>query len=199
MLKRIKEKYLLTGALEDTNDAYAIAKIAGIKMCQSYNKQYNLDYICLMPTNLYGPKDNYDLQNSHFYPALISKIHNAKIKKKNFISLWGNGKALRELLYVDDLADACEFFLKRKTNHSLINIGNGQEKTILDYCKFILRKIDANLKVKFDKKKPNGTPRKILNCKLAHSYGWKSKFSLEKGFEITYQNFIKSRKLKVEI
>ncbi len=186
----IKEKYLLTGALEDTNDAYAIAKIAGIKMCQSYNKQYNLDYICLMPTNLYGPKDNYDLQNSHFYPALISKIHNAKIKKKNFISLWGNGKALRELLYVDDLADACEFFFKKKTKHSLINIGSGKEKTVLNYAKFIMRKLNVNMKIKFDKTKPNGTPRKKLNINLAKNYGWKAKINLEKGFDLTYEDFL---------
>ena len=186
----IKEKYLLTGALEDTNDAYAIAKIAGIKMCQSYNKQYNLDYICLMPTNLYGPKDNYDLQNSHFYPALISKIHNAKIKKKNFISLWGNGKALRELLYVDDLADACEFFFKKKKKHSLINIGSGKEKTVLNYAKFIMRKLNVNMKIKFDKTKPNGTPRKKLNINLAKNYGWKAKINLEKGFDLTYEDFL---------
>ena len=110
----IKEKYLLTGRLEETNDAYAVAKIAGIKMCDAYNKQYNTNYICLMPTNLYGPKDNYDLNNSHFFPALISKIHSAKIKNKKQIIVWGNGKPKRELMYVDDLADACEFFLKKK-------------------------------------------------------------------------------------
>ena len=143
-----------------------------------------------MPTNLYGPKDNYDLQNSHFYPALISKIHNAKIKKKNFISLWGNGKALRELLYVDDLADACEFFFKKKTKHSLINIGSGKEKTVLNYAKFIMRKLNVNMKIKFDKTKPNGTPRKKLNINLAKNYGWKAKINLEKGFDLTYEDFL---------
>ena len=108
----IKEEYLLSGKLEATNDAYAIAKIAGIKMCESYNQQYKLNYICLMPTNMYGPNDNYDLNNSHFFPALIKKIYTAKIKKKNYVQIWGNGKAKRELMYVDDIADACEFFLK---------------------------------------------------------------------------------------
>ena len=186
----IKESYLLSGALEETNDAYAIAKIAGIKMCESYNNQYNLNYICLMPTNLYGPNDNYDLKNSHFYPALISKIHEAKVKKKKFINIWGNGKSLRELLYVDDLADACEFFLKKKTKHSLINIGSGKEKSILDFTKFIMKKLRVDIKIKFDKKKPNGTPRKRLNMNLAKSYGWKSKTDLETGFDLTYKDFL---------
>ena len=186
----IKEGYLLSGALEETNDAYAIAKIAGIKMCESYNNQYNLNYLCLMPTNLYGPNDNYDLKNSHFYPALISKIHEAKVKKKKFINIWGNGKPLRELLYVDDLADACEFFLKKKTNHTLINIGSGKEKTILGFAKFIIKKLNIDIKIKFDKKKPNGTPRKRLNMNIAKSYGWKSKTDLETGFDLTYKDFL---------
>ena len=186
----IKEEYLLSGALEETNDSYAIAKIAGIKMCESYNKQYNLDYICLMPTNLYGPNDNYDLNNSHFYPALISKIYDAKIKKKKFINIWGNGRPLRELLYVDDLADACEFFLKRKTKHFLINIGSGKEKSILEFAKFIMKKLRVDMKIKFDKTKPNGTPRKKLNTKLAENYGWKAKTNLEKGFDLTFKDFL---------
>ena len=186
----IKEGYLLSGALEETNDAYAIAKIAGIKMCESYNNQYDLNYLCLMPTNVYGPNDNYDLKNSHFYPALISKIHEAKVKKKKFINIWGNGKSLREILYVDDLADACEFFLKKKTNHTLINIGSGKEKTILDFAKFIMKKLGVDIKIKFDKKKPNGVPRKKLNMNLAKSYGWKSKTDLETGFDLTYEDFL---------
>ena len=186
----IKEEYLLSGALEETNDAYAIAKIAGIKMCESYNKQYNLNYLCLMPTNLYGPNDNYDLKNSHFYPALISKIYDAKMKKKKFINIWGNGRPLRELLYVDDLADACEFFLKRKTKHSLINIGSGKEKSILEFAKFIMKKLRADMKIKFDKTKPNGTPRKKLDTKLAENYGWKAKTNLEKGFDLTFKDFL---------
>ena len=148
----IKEEYLLSGKLEETNDAYAIAKIAGVKMCEAYNEQYNTNYVCLMPTNLYGPNDNYDLQHSHFYPALISKIYEAKKKKLKYITIWGNGSPKRELMYVDDLAMACEFFLKKKTNHTLINIGSGQEKTILGFCKFLMKQMGVNLKIKFEKK-----------------------------------------------
>ena len=187
----IKESYLMTGKLEETNENYSIAKIAGYQMCDAYNKQYKTNFICLMPTNLYGPNDNYNLKTSHFFPALISKIHFAKKNKKKFITIWGDGSPKRELMYVDDLADACEFFLKIKTKHTLINIGSGQEKSILDYCKFISKKIDANLKVKFDKKKPNGTPRKKLNSNLAIKYGWKSKFDLNTGFYLTYNDFLK--------
>ena len=140
----IKEEYLLTGNLEETNDAYAIAKIAGVKMCDAYNRQYKTNYICLMPTNLYGPNDNYDLKNSHFFPAIISKIYNAKINNKNQIVVWGNGRVKRELMFVDDLADACEFFLKKNTKHSLINIGSNEEKTILDYYKFVAKNLMLN-------------------------------------------------------
>lgn len=143
-----------------------------------------------MPTNIYGPNDNYDLNNSHFYPALISKIYHAKKNKKKTITIWGNGKAKRELMYVDDLANACEFFLKKKTKHSLINIGSGKEMTILEYCKFLIKKFNINLKIKLDKNKPNGTPRKILNSNLAKKYGWKPLINLNKGFELTYKNFI---------
>lgn len=187
----IKEKYLLNGKLEPTNDAYAVAKIAGIKMCESYNNQYGLNYICLMPTNLYGPNDNYNLKNSHFFPALISKIYKAKICKKKTLKIWGNGKAKREIMFVDDLANACEFFLKKRVKHTIINIGSGQEKTILDYSKFLMKKMNTNLKILFDKKKPNGTPRKIVNINLAKKYGWKPKISLEKGFDITFSDFRK--------
>ena len=148
----ISETSLLTGKLEETNDAYSIAKIAGIKMCESYNKQYNTNYLCLMPTNLYGPNDNYDLAKSHFFPALISKIYKAKINKINHIAIWGDGTPKRELMYVDDLADACEFFLRKKTKHSLINIGSGEEKTILDYCQFIMRELKVKLEIIRDKK-----------------------------------------------
>lgn len=188
----IKEKYLLTGRLEETNDAYAVAKIAGIKMCDAYNKQYNTNYICLMPTNLYGPKDNYDLDNSHFFPALISKIHSAKIKNKKQIIVWGNGKPKRELMYVDDLADACEFFLKKNTKHSLINIGSGDERKILEFYKFVANQLNVKLKFKFDKTKPNGTPRKKLDTTLAKNYGWKSKVNLLDGFKKTYESYLDS-------
>ena len=186
----IKEDYLLSDKLEPTNDAYAIAKIAGVKMCESYNKQYNLNYICLMPTNMYGPNDNYNISNSHFFPALIKKIHVAKKNKKKEIILWGNGKAKRELMYVDDIAEACEFFLKKRTNHSLINIGSGEEKTIRNYAIFVMKKLGIKLKIKFDKKKPNGTLRKKVDCKLAKAYGWKSKYNLDQGFKITYNDFL---------
>ena len=188
----ILENFLLSGKLEDTNDAYAIAKIAGIKMCEAYNKQYNTNFICLMPTNLYGPKDNYNLKNSHFFPALISKSHYAKIKNKKTITIWGDGTPKRELMYVDDLANACEYFLKKNTKHSLINIGSGEEKTILNFSKFIMKNLDVKCKINFDKKKPNGTPRKILNSNLAKSYGWKSKISLQKGFKLTYSSFLEN-------
>jgi len=186
----IKESYLLDGKLEPTNDAYAIAKIAGIKMCEAYNQQYKLNYLSLMPTNMYGPNDNYDLENSHFFPALIKKIYHSKINKKNIIKIWGNGKAKRELMFVDDLANACEFFLKKKVNHTIINIGSGQEKTILGFCKYIMKKLNCNFKIELDTSKPNGTPRKILDCTLAKSYGWRSKYSLEQGFKVTFQNYI---------
>ena len=187
----INEKYLLTGKLEETNDAYAIAKIAGIKMCEAYNNQYKTNFLCLMPTNLYGPNDNYDLNDSHFYPALISKTHNAKIKNQKYIKIWGEGSAKRELMFVDYLASACEFFLKKKTKHILINIGSGQEKSILGFCKFLMKQFKVNLRIKFDKKKPNGVPRKILDTSLARRYGWKSKFDLVEGFRLTYKDFLK--------
>jgi GDP-L-fucose synthase len=186
----IKEKYLLTGKLEPTNDAYAIAKIAGIKMCQSYNEQYGLNYLSLMPTNLYGPGDNYDLRTSHFFPALIAKIYQAKIKNKKFFKIWGNGKAKRELMYVEDLAIACEFFLKKRVKHSLINIGSGEEKTIINYCKFLMKKIGVKLEIRYDHSKPIGTLRKKLNTELAKSYGWKSKYSFNDGFKNTYKDFL---------
>jgi len=194
----IKEDYLLTGKLEPTNDAYAIAKIAGIKMCEAYNKQFKLNYISLMPTNLYGPNDNYNLKTSHFYPALISKIYKAEKDKKKNLIIWGNGKPKRELMYVDDLADACEFFLKKKTKHTLINIGSGVEKSIKEYAYFIMKKLNIKLNIKFDKSKPNGTIRKILNTQLAKSYGWYSKINLNKGFDLTFKDFKKNNYNKLK-
>ena len=189
----IREDYLLSGKLEPTNDAYAIAKIAGVKMCEAYNKQYKLNYTCLMPTNLYGPRDNYDLKNSHFFPALLSKIYTAKKYNKKNIVLWGNGKSKRELLYVDDLASACEFFLKKNTKHTLINIGSGVEKSIKDFAKFIMQKMKVDLKIDFDHSKPNGTPRKKLNTSLAESYGWRPKIHLNEGFNYVFKDFLKNR------
>jgi GDP-L-fucose synthase len=188
----IKEKYLLSGLLEKTNEPYAIAKIAGIKMCESYNFQYKTNYKCLMPCNLYGPNDNYNPENSHFLPALISKIYSAKIKKKKYFELWGTGKPKRELMYVDDLADACIFFLNKRTEETLINVGSGIEMKITDYAKLIIKILKANLQIKFDSSKPDGTPRKIVDTKIAKKYGWKSKISFEKGLKITYQDFLES-------
>ncbi len=187
----IKEEYLLSGPLEKTNEPYAIAKISGIKMCESYNYQYGTNYKCLMPCNTYGPNDNYDLNTSHFYPALISKIHKAKVEKKDNIILWGTGKAKRELMYVDDVADACIFFLHKKTKETLINIGTGKEKTINEYAKFIMQQLDVKLKIVYDKSKPDGTPRKILNVSIANKYGWNSKVSLRSGFFKVYETFLK--------
>ena len=189
----IKEKYLLSNKLEPTNDAYAIAKIAGLKMCEAYNKQYGVNYICLMPTNLFGPNDNYDLENSHFFPALIRKIFNAKKNAKKFIEIWGNGKPKRELMFVDDLAEACEFFLKKKTKHALINIGSGIEKTIENYAKFIMKKLNFEADIVFNEKKPNGVKRKIIDCSIAKSYGWKNIYSLDKGLDLTLEDFFRKK------
>jgi len=187
----IKEDYLLNGELEKTNEPYAIAKLAGIKMCESYNFQYKTNYKCLMPCNTYGPKDNYNLLTCHFYPALIKKIHDAKMYKKQNIILWGNGKAKRELMYVDDLADACIYFLNKKTKETLINIGSGEEKSILQFAKFLIKKLNTNIEIKFDKRRPNGTPRKILDSSVAKSYGWRPKVNLDKGFIEVYKAFLR--------
>ena len=187
----IKEEYLLDGKLEKSNEAYAIAKIAGVKMCEHYNKQYGTNFKCLMPCNTYGPNDNYNLSTSHFFPALIKKIHFAKTKKKKNIILWGSGKPKRELIYVDDVADACIHFLKKKTKDTVINIGSGKEKKIIDYAKFIIKQLKVKLKIKLDKSKLDGTPRKLLSNKLSAKYGWKAKIGLEEGFKKTYESFIK--------
>ena len=187
----IKEEYLLAGQLEKTNEPYAIAKIAGIKMCESYNFQYKTNFKCLMPCNLYGPNDNYNLENSHFLPALISKIHSAKIRKKNFLKIWGTGKPKREIMFVDDLADACIYFLNKKTKETLINIGSGFEMRIVDYANYLIKYLEAKLEITFDLSKPDGTPRKIIDNSIAKKYGWKSRISFEEGVKLTYQNFLK--------
>ena len=185
----IKEKYLLKGELEQTNEPYAIAKIAGIKMCQSYNFQYKTNYKCLMPCNLYGPNDNYNLQSSHFFPALIAKEINAKKKKQKQIILWGSGKPKRELMYVDDLADACIYFMNKKTKESLINVGAGYDLSILSYAKFILKKLNFKCKIILDKSKLDGTPRKIIDSSVAKKYGWFPKINLDKGFDLTIRSY----------
>lgn len=187
----IKEEYLLTGKLETTSEPYAIAKIAGIKMCESYNRQHNTNYKCLMPSNSYGPGDHYDLDNSHFFPALIKKIYQAKTDNKKSITLWGSGKAKRQLIYVKDLADACIFFLSKNTKESLINIGAEKDKTIKQYAEFIIKKMGLKIKINFDTTKPDGTQRKLLDISLAKKYGWFPKVSLSEGFDITYEDFLK--------
>ena len=188
----IKEEYLLSGKLEQTNDAYAIAKIAGIKMCESYNLQYNKNYKCIMPTNTFGPNDNYDPLNSHFLPAIIRKIHNVKIQKKREIKIWGNGSAKRELIYVDDIADACIFFMKNKIKENVINIGTGKDYTIKQYVKMILNILIPNkkIKIKYDLTKPNGTPKKVLDISLAKKYGWKPKSKFNQAVMSTYKDFL---------
>ena len=189
----IKESYLLDGKLESTNDAYAVAKIAGIKMCQSYNEQYNTNYKCLMPTNTFGPNDNYDNLNSHFFPALIKKIHKLKKSKKKFLVLWGNGKAKREVIHVDDLAKACVYFMKKKTKHTIINIGSGKDYSIKYYANLILKLIIPNKKIviKYDKLKPNGTPRKVLDVSLSKKYGWHYSMNLKDAIMKTYNSYLK--------
>ena len=187
----IKEEYLLTGKLQKTNEPYAIAKIAGIKMCESYNFQYKTNYKCLMPTNTFGPGDNYNLESSHFFPALIKKIHECKIKKKKSLELWGNGKTKRELIFVDDLADAIVYFLDKKMSKNLINIGSGIEKNIDQYAKLVSEIIGVKLKIKYKNKSLIGTPRKLLDSSFARKNGWKSKTNLKKDILETYKHFLK--------
>ena len=189
----IKEDSLLNGKLEKTNEPYAIAKIAGIKMCESYNDQYKTNYKCLMPTNTFGPNDNYDLLNSHFFPSMIRKIHELKLKKIKNLILWGDGSPKRELIYVDDLADACVFFMNKKIKETLINIGTGKDFTIKEYANLLLKIINPGKKIKilFDRTKPNGTPRKVLNINLAKKYGWKAKTNIEEAIKITYRDYLR--------
>ena len=189
----IKEDFLLNGKLEKTNEPYALAKIAGIKMCESYNDQYKTNYKCLMPTNTFGPNDNYDLLNSHFFPSMIRKIHELKQKKGKNLILWGDGSPKRELIYVDDLADACVFFMNKKIKETIINIGTGKDLTIKEYANLLLKIIypGKKLKILFDRTKPNGTPRKVLNINLAKKYGWKAKTNIEEAIKITYRDYLR--------
>ena len=188
-----KESYLLSGKLEFTNEPYAIAKIAGVKMCENYNKQYKTNYISLMPTNSYGYNDNYDTKESHFFPALIKKIYLAKIKNKKYITLLGTGKARRELIFVDDIADSVIHFMNKKISENLINIGTGKDLTIKEYAEFIIKRLKLKLKIKFDKSYPDGTPKKVLDISLAKKYGWVAKTNLQKGFDETYKDFLKNK------
>lgn len=187
----IKEEYLLSGYLEKTNEPYAIAKIAGINLCQSYNTQYGLNYKSLMPCNAYGLNDNYDPHESHFFPALIRKIIEAIRYNKKSINIWGDGTTLREVIYSDDIADATIFFLNKKTKKTLINIGTGIEKSINEYAKIIMKHFGVNLKIVHHKKKLAGTPRKLLDISLANKYGWKYKTSLKKGLSATIDDYLK--------
>ena len=190
----LKENYLLSGKLEDTNESYAIAKIAGIIMCKSYNIQYKTNYKCLMPCNAYGPGDNYNIKNSHFFASFIKKIIDAKRKKKQQIIIWGSGKPLREIIFSEDVADACIFFMNKKTKETLINIGSGYERTIYEFAKFIANYFKVNVNFKFDNSIPDGTPRKVLDNSVARKYGWFPKIDLETGLLLTYKDFIKRQK-----
>ena len=187
----IKEKYLLSGYLEKTNEPYAIAKIAGINLCQSYNTQYNVNYKSLMPCNAYGIDDNYNPKESHFFPSLIKKISDSINQNKKSINIWGDGKVKREVIYADDVADASIFFLKKKTKEALINIGTGVDKSINDYAKIIMKHFGVNLNMIHQKNRLIGTPRKLLDISLAKKYGWKYKTSLKKGLSITIQDYLK--------
>jgi GDP-L-fucose synthase len=183
----MKESYLLSGKLEETNEPYAIAKLAGIKMCESYNYQYKTNFRCIMPTNTFGPNDNYDSENSHFVPALLKKIIIAKKNKKKNITLWGSGKPRREVIYVDDLAEAVLFFLKIKTKHSCINIGSGIEMTIKEYANYIKDIIYPELKIKFDKNNNlDGVTRKLMDSSIAKNYKWKPKIKFKESIKYMY-------------
>lgn len=181
----INEEYLLTGALEETNDAYAIAKIAGIKMCQAYNKQYNTNFISCMPTNLYGPNDNFDLQNSHVLPALIRKFYDAKIQNLPSVTIWGTGKPFREFLHVDDLAKAVIFLMQNYNNSEIVNIGTGSDITIKDLAILIKKIVQYDDQIIFDTNAPDGTPKKLLDVTRINSLGWKAQISLEDGIKST--------------
>ena len=188
----IKEESLLTGELEPTNDAYAIAKIAGIKMCQAYNKQYGTNYISVMPTNLYGPNDNFDLEKSHVFPALIRKFHEAKINKEAEVVVWGTGTPIREFLYVDDLAEACIYLMDYYNDDKIVNIGTGVGVTIRELAESIAKVVGYEGKLVFDTSKPDGTPIKINDVSYLNSLGWQAKTDLLSGIEKTY-NWYKSK------
>ena len=192
--KPIKENQIMTGVLEKTNESYSIAKIAGIQMVQSFNQQYKTKYVCLMPCNLFGPNDNYDLNNSHFLPALIKKIYLASKKKKNkAVNLWGTGKPLREVLYVDEVAKACEYFLRKRNSSSLINIGSPIEMSIKNYAIKIKDKIDPSVLIRFNnKKKLDGVRRKKLDVSLAKKNGWSSKMNFKEALDNTIKDFKKN-------
>ena len=195
----MKEEYLLNGELEQTNEPYAIAKIAGIKMCENYNRQYGTNFMSVMPTNLYGPNDNYDLESSHVIPAIIRKIHEAKKSNSPFVEVWGSGKPIREFLHVDDLANACIFILENidakgiySQDISQINIGSGKEISIKEVVSLISKVVGYKGGIKYDFSKPDGTMRKLLDSSRVHSFGWKSSTDLIDGLSMTYDWFLKN-------
>jgi GDP-L-fucose synthase len=186
----IKEDYLLTGPLEQTNEPYAIAKIAGIKLCESYNRQHGTQYFSAMPTNLYGPNDNYDLANSHVLPALIRKAHEAKQRGDKELVVWGSGTPWREFLYVDDLADACVFLMERGVADSFYNIGTGADVTIRELAETIMSVVGFTGRIVFDSTKPDGTPRKLLDVSRLRDIGWQAKIPVREGIALAYRDFI---------
>jgi len=191
----LKEEYLLTGLLEHTNEPYAIAKIAGIKMCDGYRSQYGCNFISVMPTNLYGPNDNYDLKNSHVLPALIRKFHEAKINDQPEVIVWGSGTPRREFLHADDMADACVFLMKNYNEPGLINIGVGEDLSIKELAEMISEITGYNGQIVFDSSKPDGTPRKLMDISKLSSLGWKATIPLQNGIERTYKDGFISKKI----
>ncbi len=187
----MKEEYLLDGKLEPTNEPYALAKIAGIKLCESYNRQYGTDFISCMPTNLYGPNDNYDSMNSHVIPGLIRRFHESKIKGNREVIVWGTGAPRREFLYVDDLADACIFLMNNYSGNETVNVGSGIEVTIKELAEAIKEAVGFKGEVVFDPSKSDGTPRKLLDTSKLNTMGWKAKTGLREGLKLAYEDFIK--------
>ena len=187
----IKEEYLLTGSLEPSNDAYAIAKIAGIKMCQSFNQQYGTNFISVMPTNLYGYNDNYDLNNSHVLPAMIRKFHEAKINNVPHVEIWGDGTPMREFLFVDDLVEACLHLMDNYNDSEIVNIGTGEDITIKDLAYLVKEVVGFEGNIFFNTQMPNGTPRKLLDVSKLTNLGWQYKTSLREGIEKTYKDYVK--------
>ena len=192
----LKEDYLLSGYLEDTNEPYAIAKIAGIKLCESYFRQHGCNFFSVMPTNLYGKNDNYDLNNSHVLPALIRKFHHAKENNLPFVEIWGSGSPLREFLNADDLSDACVFLMRNYNGHKHVNIGTGTDISIKDLALLIQKTTGYTGELKYDLSKPDGTPRKLLDVNLLNNLGWKHKISLEEGIRLVYEDYIKNKNVK---
>jgi GDP-L-fucose synthase len=187
----IKEEYLLTGPLETSNDAYAVAKIAGIKMCQDFNKQYGTNYISVMPTNLYGESDNYDLNNSHVLPALIRKFHEAKIENKSSVEIWGSGTPMREFLYVDDLATACHYLMLNYNDSEIINVGTGKDISIKDLAYLIKDVLEYDGEIHFNTEMPDGTPRKLLDVSKILDLGWEPVTGLRTGIKKAYRDYVK--------